>query len=59
LPFLDAQGKPHDWKTDLIRTLQVKQKADGSWINANDRWMEGDPNLVTAYALLALSYCGR
>ena len=22
-----------------------------------DRWMEGDPNLVTSYALVVLSYC--
>ena len=30
------------------------QKDDGSWINGNARWLEGDPNLVTAYSLLAL-----
>ena len=28
-----------------------------SWINKQDRWYEGDPDLVTAYALLALVYC--
>ncbi len=26
-------------------------------LNENDRWLEGDANLVSAYALLALSYC--
>jgi hypothetical protein len=26
-------------------------------VNTNARWMEGDPNLVTSYALLALAYC--
>ena len=26
------------------------------WVNPADRFMEGDPNLVTAYALLALAY---
>jgi hypothetical protein len=25
-------------------------------VNPADRFMEGDPNLVTAYALLALAY---
>jgi len=25
-------------------------------VNANARWMENDPNLVTAYALLALAH---
>ena len=33
------------------------QRADGSWVNGTDRWYESDPNLVTAYSLLALSYC--
>ena len=35
----------------------MMQQPDGSWINTNSRWMEGDPNLVTGYALLSLSYC--
>jgi squalene-hopene/tetraprenyl-beta-curcumene cyclase len=26
-------------------------------VNENDRWMEGDPNLVTGYVLMALSHC--
>ena len=30
--------------------------ADGSW-STTPSWMEGDPNLVTGYALMALSYC--
>ena len=29
---------------------------NGSWVNRADRFMEGDPNLVTSYALLALAY---
>ena len=33
------------------------QRADGSWLNEQDRWMEGDANIVTGYALMALSYC--
>jgi squalene-hopene/tetraprenyl-beta-curcumene cyclase len=37
--------------------LAKAQQDDGSWINANARWLENDPNLVTAYSLLALSYC--
>lgn len=53
----DAQGKKHDWRKDITEALAKRQRADGSWVNPADRWMEGDPNLVTAYALLALSYC--
>lgn len=53
----DADGNVHDWRKELSATLVARQQPDGSWINQNNRWMEGDPNLVTAYALLALSYC--
>ena len=55
--FIDAKGVKHDWRQELTAELISRQKADGSWINDADRWMEGDPNLVTAYSLLALSYC--
>ena len=33
------------------------QNEDGSWKNSSERWLEADPNLVTAYSLLALAYC--
>lgn len=52
-----ADGKSHDWRAELAEQLISLQKVDGSWINSNARWLEGDPNLVTAYSLLALSYC--
>ncbi len=39
------------------RKLVGRQRENGSWLNENNRWMEGDPALVTAYALLTLSYC--
>lgn len=56
--FIDAKGKAHDWRAELTRELARRQQRDGSWVNTeNDRWLEGDANLVTAYALLALSYC--
>lgn len=54
--FTDDKGVVHDWKSELVAALASRQKPDGSWLNANPRWMETDPNLVTAYALLALSY---
>jgi len=49
-----ADGVQHDWKNDLIDALASRQLDDGSWLNDADRWMEGDPNLVTCYALIAL-----
>lgn len=55
----NSRGNTHDWRSDLIRELSRRQRRDGSWLNRNTRWLEGDPNLVSGYALLALSYCGR
>jgi squalene-hopene/tetraprenyl-beta-curcumene cyclase len=51
-----AEGD-RDWRQDLLTELASSQQADGSWINANRQWFENDPNLCTAFALLALSYC--
>jgi squalene-hopene/tetraprenyl-beta-curcumene cyclase len=55
--FTDAAGRDHDWRTELADAIIARQRPDGSWVNANDRWLEGEPALVTSYALLALSYC--
>jgi squalene-hopene/tetraprenyl-beta-curcumene cyclase len=52
-----ADGSTHNWRAELIQQLASTQKENGSWVNEQTRWMEGDPNLVTAYALLALSFC--
>jgi squalene-hopene/tetraprenyl-beta-curcumene cyclase len=53
---VDAAGNKHDWRADVSAALAKRQRADGSWLNEN-HWMEADPNLVTGYALMALSYC--
>lgn len=54
----DANGDPHPWREELVQKLLATQQADGSWVNTgSDRWMEGDRQLVTAYALLALAQC--
>lgn len=54
--FEDDKGVKHNWRRDITQALAKRQQANGSWTNPNDRWMESDPNLVTGYALLALSY---
>jgi len=54
--FTDAKGTVHAWRDELADAVIGRQQADGSWVNANARWMENDPNLVTAYALMALAY---
>ena len=54
--FTDAKGMVHHWRGELADAVIARQQPDGSWVNANARWMESDPNLVTAYALMALAY---
>jgi squalene-hopene/tetraprenyl-beta-curcumene cyclase len=57
-PFADAKGVKHDWRRELFEALKKRQQPDGSWANArNDEFGEGNPDLATAFALLALSYC--
>ncbi len=46
----------HDWRAELNRELASRQQPNGSWINENERWLEGNPDLVTGYVLLTLSY---
>ena len=55
--LIDADGNQHDWRRELAQKLTQLQQQGGYWSNRADRWYEGDPNLCTAYALLALSYC--
>ena len=54
--FEDAKGVKHAWRTDLTMALVKRQQADGSWKNENPSWMEGDPILDVAYAMMSLSY---
>lgn len=55
-PVFETVNGKRNWKQDLSQQLKATQQDDGSWLNSNPRWMEGDPNLVTGYVLLALSY---
>lgn len=65
---LDAWGEPEiellcdegqvfetrDWANDLVARLATLQNEDGSFRSVDDRWMEDNPVLITAYALIAL-----
>jgi squalene-hopene/tetraprenyl-beta-curcumene cyclase len=55
--LIDDAGAKHNWRQELVDALAARQQPNGSWVNKNERWLEGDPNLVTGYVLLALSYC--
>lgn len=52
--IVDAKGKSHNWREELAAKLITLQNGDGSWVNPEDRWYEGNPALVTAYSLRAL-----
>src|SRR5262249_9167820 len=54
---IDSQGNKHNWRAGLGGALANRQRADGSWVNEQDHWMESDANMVTGYALMTLSYC--
>lgn len=54
-------GQEVAWRPALVKKLISLQRIDpdtglGYWMNDNNRWMEGDGNLVTAYALIALEH---
>jgi len=57
---LDAFGQGtvggRDWRADLVGALGELQEPDGSFRVLDDRWMESDPVLITAYALIALQH---
>lgn len=45
-----------EWANDLIDRLASLQNDDGSFRSVDDRWMESNPVLITAYSLLALQH---
>lgn len=57
---LDAFGREEiagrNWRGDMVRELAQLQEPDGSFRVLDDRWMESDPVLITAYALIALQH---
>lgn len=55
-----ADGTTFNWRREVVKKLISLQKTDadglGYWVNEENRWFEGDPVLVTSYALIALSH---
>jgi squalene-hopene/tetraprenyl-beta-curcumene cyclase len=54
-----TNGKKVDWPRELTLKLINLQQDDGSWSNESGRWMEKDPVLATAYAVLTLEMAYR
>jgi hypothetical protein len=51
---LQREGKPINWRQDVVDELLETQGASGEWRNTSQHWLENDPALCTAYALIAL-----
>lgn len=51
----DGTATQRDWRKDLGEKLAALQQADGSFKVVDDRWMENNPVLITAYGLDALA----
>jgi squalene-hopene/tetraprenyl-beta-curcumene cyclase len=47
-------ASPRNWRDDLVAAILARQRPDGSWVNDATRWEEGNADLVTIYAILAL-----
>ena len=54
--FVDGKNVKHDWRHEITQALAKRQRSDGSWVNETDRWMEGNPILVSGYALMTLAH---
>ena len=54
----DDKGQAHPWRKDLLDELAKRQREDGSWVNPDQKFFEGDANLCTSFALISLSYAG-
>lgn len=52
--IIDTKGGEHDWRVEMIDAIVALQRPDGSFRNDTERWMEANPELATAYMVLAL-----
>ncbi len=58
---MTAEGAtvPRNWRADLLAQLAGLQQEDGSFKVLDDRWMEDNPVLITAYGLIAAQHALR
>lgn len=52
--LVTEDGSKIDWRRDLSVKLVSSQREDGSWVNENNRWWEGEAVLSTCYSIMAL-----
>ena len=53
-PTIDTDSGERAWADDLVAALAELQTPTGEFEPVNDRWMEDNPELIGAYALIAL-----
>jgi squalene-hopene/tetraprenyl-beta-curcumene cyclase len=51
----DDRGRKRVWAKDLVSRMLTLQEKDGSWVNSNKKYWEGNPVLVTARAVITLN----
>jgi squalene-hopene/tetraprenyl-beta-curcumene cyclase len=53
--IVGPNGVRHDWRRDLVHALAERINTNGSWVNHGSKaWLEGNPEMATTYAVLAL-----
>ena len=58
--FTDHKGQVHNWRNELAQKLLGLQAPDGSWVNKDsNKWWENNPQLVTAWSVIALEQAVR
>lgn len=57
-PDAPEGGTPRAWGADVVARLAELQNPDGDFRSVDDRWMENNPVLITAYGVLALQAAG-
>ncbi|MBL8761232.1 MAG: hypothetical protein JNL50_08010 [Phycisphaerae bacterium] len=55
----DGSVTPRNWRADLVARLATLQEPDGSFRPVDDRWLEDNKVLITAYSLRALQHAAR
>jgi hypothetical protein len=52
----DHRGRVREWRAQITRALEQRQRKHGSWINDTPRFCEANLDVSTSWALMALSH---
>ena len=55
----DEKGRKRAWAADLANKLVSMQAKDGSWVNSDKKYWEGNPVLATARAVITMNHALR